>query len=991
MMTASMVESQWQNLDQTRGLISKQSRIPRDREQQGECPVVSTVPASPDLGDFSNADLAPNDIRPSSPKCIPAVPAIPAVPEALVRAASTDTNRALKNTTPSCQRDPTKSSDVPIEGSKIPAEDRNTEARPVRDASTSTAGIEDYYAVSEPVPGSKKKKRVYPKAPVFSDGWSTSEYMDRFEVVKDQLQKTVNEDVKLRDKIKTAILYKLRMVGTTPVDAVPSVVIVWDDAKHIKSLKSLFSSRAQYSLHCGGKKPFSNRFGETQPRHIPPLKLVYVLHARGSINRMALVGIPLKAFFDNHETYCGGLVEYQGSSATLAISIRIDDSSAYLTVDHVFAPHLAPGCKTSACEEISPSVTPCSPIDPNDEPDDLDPLWESDDDEYEYGTEEDSDSDSSDCRTSDIDPAVVFSAEKRRCEDWEVVPLPLDLDPALPYLDWSLARPVSPSLDISQTNLLFLNGLNAKATAVDAIRRKPRRHLAPVKLISGIRGPLLGCILADSSFLVSLPEQRDCELFTVILDTSEGLIQGECGSVVVDQETTEVYGHVVGCDPSGHALVVPLEHVFAQVKASFRASYVGLDSSSLGEMPIPGPLASSATNSGTSKATPSRGFSYDKSQSNLAHEPPEKRHVQLADQLDNQKPGSGHEGSNLASIARMSDIASSLELEGKYEMAAEKYREILEIQKEILGASNPHAVISMDKLGFLLSRVGRHDEALGIYKEAYRQWTQVLGPAHPDTLASLHKIAIVLERQGKYKEAKDILNQAHAVQSRVLDKDHATKLATNDGFSTTLASQSKFDRVKPGGKQAFTPRQESPSRKDPDTLASTNRLMLDLVKQGRYGEAEKMGREILARRQNALGPKHPDTLTSMSNLAVVLKKQERYPEAEQMARRTLELRTGVLGQDHPDTLKSLNNLAVLLACMGEYGKAELMLRETVVLREKLLGKGHSHTGVSNANLASVLELRRRDDGSRDGRYMRVNLEKLQHISVSGVNEQAESL
>ncbi|KAH8729996.1 Tetratricopeptide repeat-domain-containing protein [Ilyonectria robusta] len=217
----------------------------------------------------------------------------------------------------------------------------------------------------------------------------------------------------------------------------------------------------------------------------------------------------------------------------------------------------------------------------------------------------------------------------------------------------------------------------------------------------------------------------------------------------------------------------------------------------------------------------------------------------------------------------MTDIASILEREGKYEMAAEKYREILEIQKEILGASHPNA--------------------------------------------------------------------------------------------------------------------------DPDTLASTNRLMLDLVKQGKYGEAEKMGWEILARRQNALGPKHPDTLTSMSNLAVVLKKQERYPEAEQMARRTLELRTGVLGQDHPDTLKSLNNLAVLLACMGEYGKAELMLRETVVLRENLLGKGHSHTGVSRANLASVLELRRRDDGSHDGRYMRVNLEKLQHISVSGVNEQADSL
>lgn len=59
-----------------------------------------------------------------------------------------------------------------------------------------------------------------------------------------------------------------------------------------------------------------------------------------------------------------------------------------------------------------------------------------------------------------------------------------------------------------------------------------------------------------------------------------GLLDGECGSIVIDRETSEVYGHVIGCSPLGHVLVVPLRNVFSQVKAGFRTTDVCLTPSS---------------------------------------------------------------------------------------------------------------------------------------------------------------------------------------------------------------------------------------------------------------------------------------------------------------------------------------------------------------------------------------------------------------------------
>lgn len=55
-----------------------------------------------------------------------------------------------------------------------------------------------------------------------------------------------------------------------------------------------------------------------------------------------------------------------------------------------------------------------------------------------------------------------------------------------------------------------------------------------------------------------------------------GLEYGDCGALVVDQETLDIYGHVIGSDSFGSACVVPLAHTMRQLKSAFDVSDVKL-------------------------------------------------------------------------------------------------------------------------------------------------------------------------------------------------------------------------------------------------------------------------------------------------------------------------------------------------------------------------------------------------------------------------------
>ena len=69
-------------------------------------------------------------------------------------------------------------------------------------------------------------------------------------------------------------------------------------------------------------------------------------------------------------------------------------------------------------------------------------------------------------------------------------------------------------------------------------------------------------------------------------------------------------------------------------------------------------------------------------------------------------------------------------------------REVLAVQKRVLGAEHPGTLTTASNLAQSLSRQGKHAEAEDMEREVLAVRKRVLGAEHPDTLAAAQPAAI---------------------------------------------------------------------------------------------------------------------------------------------------------------------------------------------------------------------------------------------------------
>ncbi|KAI9150050.1 Calcium/calmodulin-dependent protein kinase type 1 [Paramyrothecium foliicola] len=472
-------------------------------------------------------------------------------------------------------------------------------------ASTSaTSTSENVWDYSVPVPGSKKGNVIYPKATVELSPWTRDQWLSRFLFVKSELESLVYRHLRLLS-MESCPVYTARMVGTCPENARPSVVVTCRDVDS-KNIRNLFRSRAESQLslrqesdssshsstmsHLRSTLRFRKEPAKDSPT-IPPLQLVYYRTRTPTVIRNAL-DAPLLAFLDSNGATCGAMVESNGTRATLGVCLDLgllSWSTVFMTVDHLFSGAIPePESATHSTEvpfldtsrDTSDSMSMDLDLDsPNslwDDDDEYDDDWEMEDPMH---LDHDMMTEVTHTPAKQIEGVLPSFQEVRPLSQqkdgmlWGRIVPPKQLSFRSPYLDWALVRPspLQPSpLRYSLINTIFPDGPERPAVVLDELERSPPSHLAPVYIVSGVRGIIRGQIITAPSYLPSLrPEQGSCEAWTVILDGQNSILPGECGSVVVNRATNRIYGHVVGNDALGHAYIVPMVHVFDQINTCF--------------------------------------------------------------------------------------------------------------------------------------------------------------------------------------------------------------------------------------------------------------------------------------------------------------------------------------------------------------------------------------------------------------------------------------
>ena len=246
---------------------------------------------------------------------------------------------------------------------------------------------------------------------------------------------------------------------------------------------------------------------------------------------------------------------------------------------------------------------------------------------------------------------------------------------------------------------------------------------------------------------------------------------------------------------------------------------------------------------------------------------------------------------------------------GDLETAAGLGREVLDINRALLGPDHPRVARETNNLAQVLQRMGRHAEAEPLYREALRILKATVGPEHPYTALGMSNLAAVLDQLDRDDEADSLFRATIALQRRILPPGAPT-------IAPSLANYA-------------------------DLLQSRNA----------YREAELLYREAIELQRAALGEDHPDIGILTGKLGGALCAAGRVWEGVPLLERAASVLDRALPAGHARTLEVRLQLGRCLARRGSYTEAEGILLATL----EAIDAGGTATAVLRGGALRVLE------------------------------------
>jgi tetratricopeptide (TPR) repeat protein len=296
----------------------------------------------------------------------------------------------------------------------------------------------------------------------------------------------------------------------------------------------------------------------------------------------------------------------------------------------------------------------------------------------------------------------------------------------------------------------------------------------------------------------------------------------------------------------------------------------------------------------------------------------------------------------------LSSLALSLTMNGSYAEAEPIHKKALEIRQKTLGSNHADIANTLNNLAVLYYNQGKYREAEPLYKQALEIGEKVLGPNHHDVGQSLNNLAGLYSAQGKYDEAEPLFKRALEIRQKALGINHSDVAQSLNNLAGLYGNQGKYAEAEPLFKQALTIWEKNLGPNHPDVGYSLNNLAELYQHQGKYLEAEPLYKRALLIFEKALGGVHPDVAYCLNTLAGMYVSQGKYAEAEPLYKRAMEIFEKALRYDHPDVATCVNGLAKLYREQGKYREAETLFKRALTSFEKELGPDHP-------NVANVLE------------------------------------
>ncbi len=313
------------------------------------------------------------------------------------------------------------------------------------------------------------------------------------------------------------------------------------------------------------------------------------------------------------------------------------------------------------------------------------------------------------------------------------------------------------------------------------------------------------------------------------------------------------------------------------------------------------------------------------------------------------KSSQGDEGSPVA-VSLLLHLGTLHLEQGKYELAAQAFEEVLRLREQMLGSGHPSLALAHNNLGLVHTRQARYEAAEREHARAVQIVETSLGPLHPDMALPLRNLGVAYEMQKRYDEAESTYERMLAIRHGAYGEEHAEVADALWLLGSMHAAMDRLDDATDELTRAVAIRQRVSAPDHPELAAVRADLAGVYARQGRMAAAEREYLDALASLEKTR-PDHLATAALRQNLGDFYLDLARYEDAVRQLAPALEGLKKSLGADHPDTSTASRNLEKALM-----GLAETQLRSS--RRENALGTAQRALEVATQHDGGVAEIER---------------------------------
>ncbi|MEZ0075988.1 FxSxx-COOH system tetratricopeptide repeat protein [Planotetraspora sp. GP83] len=297
------------------------------------------------------------------------------------------------------------------------------------------------------------------------------------------------------------------------------------------------------------------------------------------------------------------------------------------------------------------------------------------------------------------------------------------------------------------------------------------------------------------------------------------------------------------------------------------------------------------------------------------------------------------------------NIANVLRSQGSYQEARDLDEWVWSRQREMLGDSHPHTLMTTGGLAADLRALGEFDRALEMDKETYQRWRELYGEDNPRTLASANNLAVSYRLVGDCYSALDLDQDTLSRRLTVIGPIHPYTLFSSANLARDMREAGQFHSSVELLRATMERYRESLGDNFLDTLRTAKSLAVSLRKAGEQHDAWLTAQQTHDRYQQ-LYPSSPDATAATLELASCLSALEDKAGARDLAAEITSLYRTTLGEHHPFTLAAANNLMTYLRGTGALAEAYELGTATLSAFRSCLRDSHPFTLSCMVNVAN---------------------------------------